>query len=67
MLKNIHSNLTQSVNSFMRPTGLSLASKEQIITRTTMLALAAILIVGNDFLNLPLASANIVSGIVSVF
>ncbi len=48
MLETINS-VTQSINSFIRPMGLSLSSKQQIITQTTILALAV--------LNLPLIAA----------
>lgn len=47
MLEKINS-VTQSINSFIRPMGLSLSSKQQIIARTTLLALTV--------LNLPIAA-----------
>lgn len=54
MIGNTNFNLTQSINSFLRPMGLSLSSKEQITAKATMLALGIILVANN----LPLASAH---------
>ena len=57
MLGNTHLNITQSINSFINPMGLSLSNTKQIIAKTTTVALAAILLIGGTF-NLPLASAD---------
>ncbi|VHO00926.1 hypothetical protein [Candidatus Rhabdochlamydia sp. T3358] len=47
MLETIHS-VTQSINSFIRPMGLSLCNQQQITARIALLALAV--------LNLPIAA-----------
>ncbi|MGL4539638.1 MAG: hypothetical protein ACRCU0_01495 [Candidatus Rhabdochlamydia sp.] len=47
MLGNTNLNVTQSINSFIRPLGLSLSNKKQMLAKVTTVALAAILIFGN--------------------
>ena len=47
MIGNTNFNLTQSINSFINPMGLSLSNKKQIIAKITTVALAAIFLVGN--------------------
>ncbi|MGL5263074.1 MAG: hypothetical protein ACRDAI_00620 [Candidatus Rhabdochlamydia sp.] len=52
-MPGINLNVTESINSFIRPLGVRLSSPEQILAKVTMVAVAAILVVGN----LPSASA----------
>ncbi|MGL4540676.1 MAG: hypothetical protein ACRCU0_06870 [Candidatus Rhabdochlamydia sp.] len=51
MLGNASLNLTQPINSFLRPLGFSLSSKEQIMAKITMLALGVIFIANSEFLS----------------
>ncbi len=53
MLGNANLNVTQYINSFINPLGLSLSSKKQILAKVTTVALSAILLANT----LPLASA----------
>jgi hypothetical protein len=54
MIGNTNLNVTQSINSFIRPLGISLSSKKQMLAKVTTVALAAIFIAGN----LPSVSAD---------
>ncbi|MGL4539895.1 MAG: hypothetical protein ACRCU0_02840 [Candidatus Rhabdochlamydia sp.] len=52
-MTGVNLNITESINSFIKPLGVRLSSKEQILAKVTMVAIAAILIADN----LPSASA----------
>ncbi|MGL4539894.1 MAG: hypothetical protein ACRCU0_02835 [Candidatus Rhabdochlamydia sp.] len=46
-MTDVNLNITESINSFIRPLRIRLSSKEQILAKVTMVAVAAILIAGN--------------------
>ena len=56
MIGNANLNFTQSINSFMRPLGLSLSSKDQIAAKITTLAFGILFVANNEFLSSALAT-----------